>query len=115
MFRTPRYIQNSFSIIFPRVRDIRRRINAFEDLLQSEYTQPQVISVPDDFAPEVPRIIFESQHRYSQIVGDFNDRYAFNEQPGYQSTREAAETILKQGLAEVEAMVARVGTEPGAA
>src|SRR5215213_5074766 len=68
MFQAARYIQNSFSIIFPRVHDIRRRANAFEDLLRGEYGQPQIISVPDEFAPEVPRIIFESEHRYSQIV-----------------------------------------------
>jgi len=251
MFQAPRYIQNSFSIIFPRVREMRRRVNAFEDLLQGEYTQPQSISVPDDFAPEVPRIIFESEHRYSQIVisqvsialnvtyspdyqldatkrrpyleerigrlfslldvireappafsglttqvdlqsketddaailrhlaalflrsdkvadmhdlqikvtnlrgeqffsnlviqnyrawpedaleqnvhplrradaidrgcrivGDYNDRYAFNEQTGYRTTRETAAQILAQGLAEIEAAVAQLTAAPGAA
>jgi hypothetical protein len=68
----PRYTQNSFSIAFPRYPNIRRRANDFEDFLkkrfQGHYGQPQVIPVPDELDPEVPRLIFGSRHGFSQII-----------------------------------------------
>ncbi|MGR9107610.1 MAG: hypothetical protein ACU843_11835 [Gammaproteobacteria bacterium] len=43
-----------------------------EDLLQQNYPghfgQPQVIPVPDELDPEIPRVIFGSQHGFSQII-----------------------------------------------
>jgi hypothetical protein len=68
MFEAPRYIQSSFSIIFARQQNIRRRANEFEDRLKGQYFQPQILPVPDDLDPEVPRMIFGSEHGYSQIV-----------------------------------------------
>ena len=68
MFDPPKYIRNSFGISFQRQPDIRRNANKFEDILQEHYFQPQIIPVPDDLAPEVPRIIFGSQHGFSQII-----------------------------------------------
>ena len=68
MFQPPRYIQSSFSIHFPRQNAIRRKANEFEDFLGSKYNQPQILPVPDDMAPEIPRILFESAHGHSQIV-----------------------------------------------
>lgn len=72
MFEEPKYIQNSFSVSFERCADVRRRVNAMEDLLRAQYTghfgQPQVIPVPDELDPEVPRVIFGSQHGFSQII-----------------------------------------------
>lgn len=72
MFGATRYIQNSFSVSFSRYPEIRRRSNEFEDLLktnfQNHYGQPQVISVPDELDPEVPRLVFGSRHGYSQII-----------------------------------------------
>jgi hypothetical protein len=51
---------------------IRRLANDFEDILKDRfaghYGQPQVISVPDDLDPEVPRMIFGSKHGFSQII-----------------------------------------------
>jgi len=68
MLSTPRYISNSFSVIFPRQQDIRRKANALEDELINSYSQPQIFPIPDDMDAEVPRIIFGSRHGFSQIV-----------------------------------------------
>lgn len=72
MFETVRYVQNSFSITFPRRHDIRRTANDFEDFLQTHleghYKQPMVIPVPDEMDPEVPRLMFGSRHGFSQIA-----------------------------------------------
>lgn len=72
MFESPRYIQNSFSVTMDRQLDIRRRANDFEDLLKEKteghYGQPQVVPVPDELDPEVPRLIFGSRHGFSQIL-----------------------------------------------
>jgi hypothetical protein len=72
MFEGPRYIQNSFSITFQRDSQVRRKANKFEDLLhegfEGHYGQPQVIPIPDDLDPEVPRMIFSSRHGFSQII-----------------------------------------------
>ena len=68
MFEPERYVRNSFSITFPRQLQIRRMANEFEDKLKGIYFQPQIIPIPDDFDPEVPRILFESEHGFSQIV-----------------------------------------------
>jgi hypothetical protein len=72
MFGQPKYIQNSFSVSFARCKEVRRRVNAMEDSLKQNYPghfgQPQVIPVPDGLDPEVPRVIFGSQHGFSQII-----------------------------------------------
>jgi hypothetical protein len=72
MFEQPKYIQNSFAVSFERCADVRRRVNVMDDLLRSRYAghfgQPQVIPVPDELDPEVPRVIFGSQHGFSQII-----------------------------------------------
>ena len=47
---------------------IRRRVNEFEDTLTGRYSQPQVLPIPDELDPEVPRILFDSKHGFSQIV-----------------------------------------------
>jgi len=64
----PRYIKNSFSIFIPREEKIRRLANDFEDLLEGKYFQPQIVPVPDNLDPEVPRMVFGSEHGFSKIV-----------------------------------------------
>jgi len=68
MFEKAKYIQNSFNIFFSRQPDIRRRANDFEDKLKGFYFQPNIIPVPDDLDPEVPRMVFGSEHGFSQII-----------------------------------------------
>jgi len=72
MFEQARFIENSFSVSFNRQLDIRRKSNDIEDMLKSKlaghYSQPQIIPIPDELDPEVPRLIFGSTHGYSQIV-----------------------------------------------
>ncbi len=72
MFQEPKFLQNSFVINFSRCMTIRRLANDFEDALKEKlpghYSQPQVIPIPDELDPEVPRLIFTSTHGYSQII-----------------------------------------------
>jgi hypothetical protein len=72
MFQQPKYIQNRFSVTYARCQNIRRLANSFEDLLSEHfsghYNQPQIIPIPDELDPEVPRIVFGSKHGFSQIV-----------------------------------------------
>lgn len=68
MFDEAKYVQNSFNLVFPRQPEIRRKANDFEDSLRGRYVQPQIIAVPDELDPEVPRIIFGSQHGFSQVI-----------------------------------------------
>lgn len=72
MFEQAKYVENGFSVTFPRQIDIRRKANDIEDILKSSleghYSQPQIIPIPDELDPQVPRIIFGSTHGFSQIV-----------------------------------------------
>ncbi|HUL28844.1 MAG TPA: hypothetical protein VLZ03_00190 [Thermodesulfobacteriota bacterium] len=68
MFEKPKYIQNSFSVFFSRQSDIRQKDHDFEKKLKGFYFQPHIVPVPDDLDPEVPRMIFGSEHGYSQII-----------------------------------------------
>ena len=72
MLETARYIQNSFSVTFPRQHDVRRKANDVEDFLRTRlaghYKQPMVIAVPDEMDPEIPRLMFGSRHGFSQLV-----------------------------------------------
>ena len=68
MFDKAKYMQNSFNIFFSRQPEIRRRANDFEDKLKGLYFQPHIVPVPDDLDPEVPRMLFGSEHGFSQII-----------------------------------------------
>ncbi len=69
MFRPPVYVRSSFALNFAQQVDIRRRANDFEDILRGKgYIQPQIIPVPDNLDPEIPRMIFASQDTFSHIV-----------------------------------------------
>ena len=72
MLETARYIQNSYSVTFPRQHDVRRKANKVEDFLQTHlaghYKQPMVIAVPDEVDPEIPRLMFGSRHGFSQLI-----------------------------------------------
>lgn len=72
MFKAVRYLRNSYGLTFARQSDIRRKANDFEDALrtklQGHYSQPHVISLPDELDAEVPRLVFTSRHGFSQIL-----------------------------------------------
>ena len=63
-----RYMQNSLAVAFTRQAAIRRAANGFEDALRDQYGQPNVLAIPDELDPEIPRIIFSSKHGSSQIL-----------------------------------------------
>jgi hypothetical protein len=50
----------------------------------------------------------EASDRGIEISGDFNDRYAFNENKDYYTSRENAETIIDGGLEEIKKMIKKV-------
>jgi hypothetical protein len=50
----------------------------------------------------------EASDRGIEISGDFNDRYAFNENMDYYTSRENAETIIAGGLEEIKKMIKKV-------
>lgn len=68
MFPTTKYVLNSLTLTFPREMSIRRKANDFEDMLNINYSPPQVLPVPDELEPDFPRLIFGSEHGYSQII-----------------------------------------------
>ena len=68
MFQEPKYLQNSFSIIFSRKPFIRKNVFEFENKLKDLYTQPQIIGIPDEINPDMPRMVFTSKHSHSQII-----------------------------------------------
>src|SRR4030042_249471 len=68
MFEKAKYIQNSFNIFFSRQPESRRTANDLEDKLKGLYFQPHIVPVPDDLDPEVPRMLFGSEHGFSQII-----------------------------------------------
>lgn len=71
MLGEPRLTEHSVTITFARHMDIRRRVNELEDALGKGcphgYMSPQLIPIPDEMGPDVPRVIFSSINGYSQI------------------------------------------------
>ncbi len=62
-----KFVQAQFSLKYePQIR-IRRSANDIEDFLQQHYGTPQTMPLPDEFAPEAPRIILYSKNGHSQI------------------------------------------------
>ena len=83
-----KFVQAQFSLKYEPQVKIRRNANLIEDSLQEYYGAPQVLPLPDEFAPEAPRIILNSHNGHSQINfsqlsvdftakfdGDFADKY----------------------------------------
>ncbi|HGE70929.1 TPA: hypothetical protein ENX78_08850 [Candidatus Poribacteria bacterium] len=69
MLSFPRYLNSSFTINFERQISIRRKDHDFEDILKNKgFLQPQTIQIPDEFGPEVPRMIFYSSDKSCQII-----------------------------------------------
>ena len=69
MFEAPKFVSSSINIIFDRQREIRKKQFDFEEILKGRYAVPaQVISVPDDLDPQIPRVLFTSEHGFSQVA-----------------------------------------------
>ena len=64
------------SLSFARRDRVRRDANLLEDFLvdfaqsnlEMSYGTPQVLPIPDELDPRIPRILFNSQHGFSQIL-----------------------------------------------
>src|SRR5688572_28752719 len=68
VFEQPKYTQAGLSVIFPRKPEIRRLARELEDALLGQYNPPTVLGVPDELQAEVPRLIFQSTHGFSQLT-----------------------------------------------
>ncbi len=99
-FSRPRFISNSFSVIFPPRAQIRRLANAIEDIVtKAGYFQPHIIPVPDEFDNEVPRILFGSEHGFSQIViSNTNISLNINYSPDWQLNIELGQKYLSDRI-----------------
>lgn len=62
-----KFVQAQFSLKFDPYQKIRRCTNDIEDLLENFYGTPQTMPLPDEFAPEAPRIVLNSLNGHSQI------------------------------------------------
>ena len=62
------FVQAQFSLKYEPQVKIRRSANDIEDFLQQHYGTPQTMPLPDEFAPEAPRIILCSKNCHSQII-----------------------------------------------
>lgn len=71
MFEQARYLQNSFSLVFPEVRSIVSKEQEAYSQLRTRYFPAKVISTSPE--PEGDKLLFQSHHGYSQIaVGSSN-------------------------------------------
>lgn len=62
-----KFVQAQFSLKYDPQVKIRRFANDIEDFLQQHYGTPQTMPIPDEFAPEAPRIVLYSKNGHSQI------------------------------------------------
>lgn len=62
-----KFVQAQFSLKYEPQIKIRRAANDIEDFLHEYYGTPQTMPIPDEFAPEAPRIILYSRNGHSQI------------------------------------------------
>lgn len=79
-----KYMQAQFSLKFQPQARIRRGVNQIEDALNEHYGPAEMTPIPDEIAPEAPRIILRSKHGHSQInfsqisvdlTVNFDDKY----------------------------------------
>lgn len=62
------FVQAQFSLKYEPQPKIRRSVNDIGDFLQQHYGTPQTMPLPDEIAPEAPRIILYSKNGHSQII-----------------------------------------------
>lgn len=79
-----KYMQAQFSLKYQPQTRIRRGVNQIEDMLCEHYGPAEMTPIPDEIAPEAPRIILRSKNGHSQIsfsqisvdlTVDFDDKY----------------------------------------
>lgn len=117
MIELAKYIQNGFTINFPRFHQMRRQANDFEDLLNKHspgnYSAPQVISVPDELDPEIPRLLFSSRHGFSQIiVSQISITLNVTYSPDWQTDISNGKQYLKERVPLLFALYKALGDEP---
>jgi hypothetical protein len=111
VFSDPKYIQASYNLIIPIQQEIRKKDHDFEDMLKGKYHQPQIVPVPDELDPDVPRMIFGSKHGYSQLVVtqnklSLNVRFSQDE---WQSDITKGDQYLNERVSLLFAMVQIIG------
>lgn len=99
------FISNSFSVSFPFQEKIRREANLIEDALKQDYPSIQILPVPDNMDPRVPRIILDSAHGFSQIaisqtnislnINQYSEEYQLDINKGKQYLEARIDAIFK--------------------
>jgi hypothetical protein len=62
-----RIVESTVATFFARQVHVRREANRFEDALSTFFSAPQVVPIPDDFQPEIPRLVMTSPHGHSVL------------------------------------------------
>lgn len=105
-----KFVQAQFSLKYePQIR-IRRSANLIEDCLQDYYNAPQVLPVPDDIAPEAPRIVLASKNghssiNFSQLSVDFISNFDGEYLENYEKTK----TYIKERIEWLKQLLNQIG------
>lgn len=67
VFDQPRYLQSTFTLVFPEQRDLADREKRIYDQLRPFYFPAQPVRMPNASDAEAPWLAFNSQHGHSQI------------------------------------------------
>lgn len=101
MLAAPMLFQHTFSLHFSRHLTIRRDANQLEDALNlgcpGGYGPPQSFAIPDEVAPDMPRLIFSAVSGFSAItVGQTSISLAVNYSEDWQRERDKCVDYLKR-------------------
>lgn len=65
-------VNHGITLTMNRKSSIRRYVNDMEDIVKAYsiggYSQPQIIPLPDDLDPEIPRMMFTAREGHSQVL-----------------------------------------------
>lgn len=62
-----KFVQAQFSLKYEPQVMIRRHVNEIEDFTKGYYGVPQTVPIPDEIAPDAPRVILDALNGHSQI------------------------------------------------
>jgi len=60
-------LNTHYNILSPHVTDIRKRVVAYEDTLQRDFLPYEILPIPDNAPPDIPRITMETKGRHSML------------------------------------------------
>ncbi|MBR0403427.1 hypothetical protein IJI55_02670 [Candidatus Saccharibacteria bacterium] len=104
------FIKSQFSVTFDRKETIKRMANDIEDNFKAHFQNVQILPIPDEFAPDAPRVILASKHGHSQIAlsqiaAVFNVQYDNN----FFHDAQAVKDYIAERFEEVSNTLPRIG------